>query len=147
MKTYSAKPTEVVRKWYLVDAEDAPVGRIATRIATLLTGKGKPMFTSHIDCGDFVVVVNTDKSVFTGSKEENKVYYRHSGYPGALKERTVRQQRELDSTALILKAVRGMLPQNKLLDGRLKRLKLYAGEEHEQAAQKPEKLVFNKGSK
>ncbi len=147
-KTYSAKPTEVTRIWYAVDASQAPVGRIATKIATLLTGKGKPMFTHHIDCGDFVVVTNSDQTVFTGNKEEGKKYYRHTGYPGGIKERTVRMQREMDSTALIEKAVYGMLPVNKLRDGRMKRLKVYTGSEHNHAAQKPETLdMTKKGSK
>ncbi len=147
MKTYSAKPTEVTRKWYVIDAAEAPVGRISTKIATLLTGKGKPMFTSHIDCGDFVIVINTDKAVFTGLKEEQKKYYRHTGYPGGIKDRTVREQRELDSRALIEKSVYGMLPVNKLRDGRMKRLKLYAGAEHNNEAQKPEVISFKKESK
>lgn len=146
-KTYSAKPTEVSRKWYVVDASEAPVGRIATQIATLLTGKGKPMFTQHIDCGDFVVVINSDATVFTGAKEEDKKYYRHTGYPGGIKERTVRMQRESDSTALIEKAVYGMLPVNKLRDGRMKRLKVYTGAEHNHEAQKPEVLNMKKGKK
>lgn len=148
-KTYSAKPTEVTRKWYVIDASEAPVGRISTKIATLLTGKGKPMFTSHIDCGDFVVVINTDKSVFTGLKEEDKKYYRHTGFPGGIKDRTVREQRELNSTALIEKAVYGMVPVNKLRDGRMKRLKLYAGSEHNHSAQMPEPISFvsEKGTK
>lgn len=147
MKTYSAKPTEVNRKWYVVDASEAPVGRIATKIATLLTGKGKPMFTAHIDCGDFVIVTNTDKSVFTGLKEEQKKYYRHTGYPGGIKDRTVQEQRDIDSRALIEKAVYGMLPVNKLRDGRMKRLKLYKGAEHNHEAQKPEQISFKKGNK
>lgn len=146
-KTYSAKPTEVVRKWYVVDAAEAPVGRIATTIATLLTGKGKPMFTKHIDCGDFVVVINTDKAVFTGLKEDNKVYYRHTGFPGGIKDRTVKEQRELDSTGIYEKAVYGMLPVNKLRAERMKRLKLYAGADHNHAAQTPEHISFKKESK
>ena len=144
MKTYSAKPSEVTRKWYVVDASEAPVGRIATKVATLLTGKGKPMFTPHIDCGDFVVIINTDKAVFTGLKEDNKVYYRHTGYPGGIKDRTVKEQRGIDSTALLEKAVFGMIPDNKLRDGRMKRLKLYAGSEHNHAAQKPETISLAK---
>jgi len=147
MKTYSAKPSEVTRKWYVIDASEAPVGRIATKIATLLTGKGKPMFTSHIDCGDFVVVVNSDVAVFTGQKEEDKKYYRHSGFPGGIKDRTVREQRELDSTALIEKAVYGMLPVNKLRAERMKRLKIYAGAEHNHEAQKPTAISFKKETK
>lgn len=147
MKTYSAKPSEVTRKWYVVDASKAPVGRLATKIATLLTGKGKPMFTPHIDCGDFVVVINTDKAVFTGLKEDNKIYYRHTGYPGGIKQRTVKEQRELDSTALIENAVYGMIPDNKLRDGRMKRLKLFNGPEHNHDAQKPETITVKKEGK
>jgi len=147
MKTYSAKFIEVTRKWYVIDASEAPVGRIATKIATLLTGKGKPMFTSHIDCGDFVVVVNSDKAVFTGQKEEDKIYYRHSGFPGGIKDRTVREQRELDSSVLIEKAVYGMVPVNKLRADRMKRLKIYTGPEHNHEAQKPESISFKKESK
>jgi len=147
MKTYSAKPSEVTRKWYVIDASQAPVGRISTKIATLLTGKGKPMFTSHIDCGDFVVVVNSDIAVFTGQKESDKIYYRHSGFPGGIKERTVAQQRQLDSTALIEKAVYGMLPVNKLRAERMKRLKIYTGAEHNHEAQKPTTLDMTKGTK
>jgi large subunit ribosomal protein L13 len=146
-KTYSAKPTEVNRKWYVVDASEAPVGRVATRIATLLTGKDKPMFTKHIDCGDFVVVINTDKAIFTGLKEDNKKYYRHTGFPGGIKERSVKEQRQLDSTALIENAVLGMLPVNKLRDGRMKRLKLYIGSDHNHEAQKPETIILKKESK
>lgn len=146
-KTFSAKPSDVTRKWYVIDAAEAPVGRIATRVATLLTGKGKPMFTHHIDTGDFVIVINTDKAVFTGLKEEGKKYYHHSGFPGGIKERTVRVQREIDSTVLLEKAVFGMLPVNKLRDGRMKRLKLYAGAEHNHEAQKPETISLKEGKK
>ena len=147
MKTYSAKPSEVTRKWYIVDASQAPLGRISTKISTLLTGKGKPMFTNHIDCGDFVVVINADKAVLTGLKEDDKVYYRHTGYPGGIKERTVKEQRELDSTKLVEKSVYGMLPVNKLRDGRMKRLKVYGGSEHNHEAQKPMTVSFDKEGK
>ena len=147
MKTYSAKPTEVKRKWYIIDASEAPLGRISTKIATLLTGKGKPMFTSHIDCGDFVVVINADKVVFTGQKEEDKIYYRHSGFPGGIKDRTVREQREKDSRRLVEKSVYGMVPVNKLRAERMKRLKVYTGAEHNHEAQKPEVISFKKESK
>jgi large subunit ribosomal protein L13 len=146
-KTYSAKPTEVTRKWYVIDASEAPIGRISTKIATLLTGKSKPMFTSHIDCGDFVIVTNTDKAVFTGLKEGNKKYYRHTGFPGGIKERTVAQQRTMDSTKLIEKSVKGMLPVNKLRAERMKRLKMYKTDEHNHEAQKPVKISFKKASK
>jgi large subunit ribosomal protein L13 len=145
MKTYSAKPTDVTRKWYVVDASEAALGRVATRIATLLTGKEKPQFTSHIDCGDYVIVINADKLVATGNKLEKKMYYRHSNFPGGLKERTLSEQMAKDSTQVIVRAVRGMLPVNKLRDGRLARLKVYSGAEHQHEAQKPETLTLRKG--
>ncbi|MDO8265313.1 MAG: 50S ribosomal protein L13 [Candidatus Saccharibacteria bacterium] len=147
MKTYSAKPSEVVRSWYVVDASQAPLGRISTEVAQLLTGKKKPMFTPHIDCGDFVVVINADKLVVTGLKSTDKIYYKHTGFPGGLKERTLTEQKNIDSTKIIEKAVRGMLPVNKLRDGRLKRLKVYAGTEHNNEAQKPQLIDLSKGVK
>lgn len=140
LKTYSAKPTEVIRQWYLFDASEAPLGRMATRIATLLTGKGKPMFTHHIDCGDFVIVINSDNLVVTGNKVADKMYYRHSQYPGNLKEATLAEKMAKDSTKVVRLAVRGMLPKNKLMNERLKRLKIYTGSEHDHQAQKPEKV-------
>lgn len=146
MKTYSAKPSEVSRKWYVIDASEASLGRVATQVASLLIGKGKPMVTSHIDCGDFVIVINTDKLVVTGAKLEDKMYYRHSGFPGGLKETQLKDVITKDSTRAIYDAVRGMLPVNKLRDGRLQRLKLYAGAEHNHAPQKPETLSL-KGAK
>lgn len=146
MKTYSAKPSDVTRKWYIVDASEAPLGRVATQVATLLTGKGKPQFTKHIDCGDYVIVINADKLVVTGGKEEKKVYYRHSGFPGGLSEATLKAQMVKDSTVPVFKAIRGMLPVNKLRDERLKRLKIYADGEHNHEAQKPEVLSM-KGAK
>ncbi len=137
MKTYSAKPTDVTRAWYVIDASEAPLGRLATRAAKLLTGKDKPMFTHHIDCGDFVVIVNADQLVVTGDKMDKKMYYRHSGHPGGLHEATMREKMAQDSTQVIEHAIRGMLPVNKLRDERLKRLKIYAGAEHKHEAQKP----------
>lgn len=147
MKTYSAKPTDVERKWYVIDAAEAPLGRLSTQVATLLTGKGKPQFTKHIDCGDFVIVINTDNLVVTGNKMEDKMYYRHSGFPGGLKEAQLKEKMAKDSTEVIFKAVRGMLPVNKLRDGRLARLKIYAGGEHNHEAQKPTKLSLVKEGK
>lgn len=138
MKTYSAKPSDVTRKWYVVDASEAPLGRVATQVAQLLTGKGKPQFTQHIDCGDYVVVINADKIQVTGNKMDKKIYYRHSPFPGGLKETPLKKQLEKDATAPLVHAVRGMLPVNKLRDGRLARLKVYAGAEHNHEAQKPE---------
>ena len=136
-KTYSAKPSDVTREWYVIDASQAPLGRVATQVAQLLTGKGKPMFTQHIDTGDFVIVINADNLKVTGDKMEKKIYYRHSGFPGGLKETPLRKQMDKDSTEVIVHAVRGMLPVNKLRDGRLARLKVYGGSDHNHAAQKP----------
>jgi large subunit ribosomal protein L13 len=137
MKTYSAKPSDVTRAWYVIDASEAPLGRVATKIATLLTGKGKPQFTHHIDCGDFVIVINAEKLIVTGDKHNKKMYYSHSGYPGGLKEATLGEAHEKDPKFVITHAVRGMLPVNKLRDGRLLRLKVYAGAEHQHAPQQP----------
>lgn len=145
MKTYSAKPSDVTRKWYVIDASEAPLGRIATKVATLLTGKGKPQFTQHIDTGDYVVVINADKLVVTGDKMQKKMYYRHSGFPGGIKEATLADKMAKDSTEVIVRAVRGMLPVNKLRDDRLKRLKVYAGTEHNHEAQKPEVVSVKEG--
>jgi large subunit ribosomal protein L13 len=146
-KTYSAKPADVKRQWYVVDASQATLGRVSTEIAQLLTGKKKPMFTQHIDCGDYVVVINADTLKVTGQKLDDKIYYRHSGFPGGLKERTLQEQMDIDSTKVIERAVRGMLPVNKLRDGRLKRLKVYAGSDHGHEAQKPTMIDLKKGAK
>jgi len=145
MKTYSAKPTDVTRKWYVVDASEAPLGRVATQIATLLTGKGKPQFTKHIDCGDYVIVINAAQTVTTGDKETKKIYYKHSGYPGGLRETQLADKLAKDPTFPITKAVRGMLPVNKLRDGRLARLKVYADANHNHEAQKPEAYSLKEG--
>lgn len=136
-KTYSAKPTEVTRNWLLIDASEAPLGRIATVIAGYLTGKHKPMYTAHIDCGDYVVVINADKLVVTGNKLTDKKYYRYSGYPSGLKTRTLGEQIERDSTKVIEHAVKGMIPKNKLSDERMARLRVFTGEEHAHTAQNP----------
>jgi large subunit ribosomal protein L13 len=136
-----------MRKWYVVDASEAPLGRVATQVATLLTGKGKPQFSHHIDCGDYVVVINTDNLKVTGDKLEQKMYYHHSHFPGGLKETPLKKQIEKDSTAAVIHAIRGMLPVNKLRDGRLLRLKVYPGSEHNHAAQKPETISLKKGDK
>ncbi len=140
MKTYSAKPSDVTRKWYVIDASEAPLGRVATQIAKLLTGKDKPMFTHHIDVGDYVVVINAGNIKVTGEKLDSKMYYRHSQHPGGLKELTLREKMEKDPTHAVTHAVRGMLPVNKLRDGRLDRLKVYAGAEHNHEAQKPKTI-------
>lgn len=144
-KTYSAKPSDVVRKWYVLDASQAPMGRVATQAAQLLLGKGKAQFTQHIDVGDYVVIINADKIVVTGNKMDDKMYYRHSGFPGGLTEETLTEKLEKDVTAPIVHAIRGMLPVNKLRDGRLARLKVYAGSEHNHAAQTPEVITVKEG--
>lgn len=137
MKTFSARPTDVDRKWYVVDASDASLGRVSTFVAKLLLGKDKTTFTKHIDVGDFVIVINTDKLVVTGNKLEDKMYYKHSGFPGGLTTTSLKDKMENDSTTVIRKSVRGMLPVNKLRDGRLERLKLYKDDNHNHEAQKP----------
>lgn len=147
MKTYSAKPADVDRKWYVIDASETSLGRVATRVAELLIGKGKPQFTKHIDCGDFVVVINAKDTVVTGGKETKKTYYRHSGYPGGLKEASLSEKMAKDPTFAITHAVRGMLPVNKLRDGRLLRLKVYEGAEHRHEAQKPSPISVKGGKK
>ncbi len=138
-KTYSAKPSEVERQWLLLDASETTLGRLSTVAARYLTGKGKPMYTPNIDCGDFVVIINADKLKVTGSKLLSKKYYRHSGYPGALKTIDLKSRMVDDSTGVIKDAIKGMLPKNKLQSGRLARLKVFAGSEHDHRAQEPQK--------
>jgi large subunit ribosomal protein L13 len=137
LKTYSAKPGEIQRDWVIVDAEGKTLGRLATLIADRLRGKGKPAFTPHVDTGDFVVVVNAEKIAVTGKKLDEKMYYKHSGYPGGLRERTLREQLERQPTEVLRKAVKGMLPRNKLGRAQLTKLKIYAGPEHPHEAQAP----------
>ena len=141
MKTWTAKATDVERRWYVVDAEGETLGRLATRIADTLRGKGKPQFTPHVDTGDFVVVVNAEKIGVTGKKLDDKMYHRHSGYPGGLRSRTLREELERRPTEVIRKAVKGMLPRNRLGAQMLRKLKVYAGPEHPHQAQKPEPLA------
>ena len=140
MKTYTAKPGEIERSWYVVDAESKTLGRLATQIADVLRGKGKPAYTAHVDTGDFVIVVNAEKIHVTGQKLDQKIYYRHSGYPGGLRSRTLREQLERRPEEVIRRAVRGMLPKNRLAAAQLKKLKVYAGPDHPHAAQNPEPL-------
>jgi large subunit ribosomal protein L13 len=140
MKTYSAKPGEVTREWYLVDAEGKTLGRLATQIADTLRGKRKPQYTPHVDTGDFVVVVNADKIAVTGNKLDQKRYYRHSGYPGGLRSRTLREQLERRPTEVLRVAVKGMLPKNRLARQQITKLKIYAGPEHPHEAQNPRPL-------
>jgi large subunit ribosomal protein L13 len=139
-KTYSAKPGEVDRRWYVVDAEGQILGRLATQIADALRGKNKPQYTPHVDTGDFVIVVNAEKIAVTGKKLDDKRYYRHSGYPGGLRSRTLREQLDRQPTEVIRKAVKGMLPRNRLARAQITKLKVYAGPEHPHAAQAPEQL-------
>lgn len=140
MKTFSQKPADVTRRWILIDAKDASLGRLATEISKYLTGKYKPTYTPHTDGGDYVVVVNAKDTVVTGNKETAKVYYRHSGFPGGIKDATVQDVRAKFPERLIENAVKGMLPKNKLADERMKRLKVFAGSEHAHTAQTPEKV-------
>jgi large subunit ribosomal protein L13 len=140
MKTYSAKPKEIEQRWYLVDAEGQTLGRLATRIADTIRGKRKAVYTPHIDTGDFVVVVNAEKIAVTGKKREEKIYYRHSGYPGGLRERTFAEEIERRPTEVLRKAVKGMLPRNRLARRQLTKLKVYAGPEHPHEAQNPSPL-------
>ncbi len=139
-KTYMAKPGEVERRWYVVDAKDKVVGRLASRIAMILMGKHKPHYTPHLDTGDFVVVINASRVRFTGRKWEQKCYYRHSGYPGGLKVRKAREVLEKNPEEILRHAVRGMLPKNHLGRRLLKKLKIYPGESHPHQAQKPAQL-------
>jgi large subunit ribosomal protein L13 len=140
MKTYNAKPGEIERRWYVVDAEGKNLGRLATQIADTLRGKTKPQYTPHVDTGDFVVVVNAEKIAVTGKKLDEKIYYRHSGYPGGLKQRTLREQLERRPTEVLRMAVKGMLPKNRLAARQLTKLKIYAGPEHPHESQAPEPL-------
>ncbi|MBX5467713.1 MAG: 50S ribosomal protein L13 [Firmicutes bacterium] len=138
MPTYMAKPSEVERKWYVIDAAGKPLGRVAALAATLLRGKHKPIYTPHIDTGDHVIIINASQVVLTGKKLDQKVYYHHSGYPGGLKQRGYRQLMATKPEFVLEHAVRGMLPKNRLGRKMFKKLKVYRGSEHPHAAQKPE---------
>ena len=146
MKTYNAKPGEIERRWYVVDAEGKTLGRLATRIADTLRGKGKPEYTPHVDTGDFVVVVNAEKVAVTGKKLDEKMYYRHSGYPGGLRKRTLREELERRPTEVLRKAVRGMLPRTRLGRAQLTKLKIYVGPDHPHDAQAPKALPLENGN-
>ena len=141
MATQMAKKGEVERKWHLVDAKGKTLGRLATRVAVLLRGKHKPIFTPHVDAGDFVVVVNADKVALTGNKWKEKLYIHHSGYPGGLKSISAEKMMQKKPERLITMAVQGMLPKNKLGRKLLKKLKVYTGETHPHQAQQPEALA------
>ena len=141
MTTFMQKKTEVARKWYVIDADGKVLGRLAAEVAKLLKGKHKPTYSTHMDVGDHVIVINTDKIVFTGNKLEDKMYRRHTGYIGNMKEETAKEVMAKDSTKAVMLAVKGMLPKNSLGRKMLTKLRLYSGAEHDQAAQKPE--IYN----
>jgi len=140
MKTYVAKPTDRDRNWLVVDASGKTLGRLATQVADTLRGKRKPQYTPHCDVGDFVIVVNAEKISVTGNKLEQKRYYRHSGYPGGLRSRTLAEMLERRPEEVIRRAVKGMLPRNRLARAQLRKLKIYAGPEHPHVAQKPTEM-------
>ena len=142
-RTFSPRPADIDRRWYVVDADGVPLGRLASQVAQILRGKHKPTFAPHLDGGDYVIVVNAEKVAVTGSKETSKIYYRHSGYPGGLRADSLGRVREHHPDRLVLAAVRGMLPKNTLGRQTLRKLKVYAGAEHPHAAQKPEPLTIN----
>jgi large subunit ribosomal protein L13 len=142
MKTVFAKKNEVERKWHLIDAEGLILGRLATKIADVLRGKNKPIFTPNVDTGDFVVIINASKVRLTGKKLRQKMYYRHSGYPGGLKETSALEMLKKTPERMIMLAVRGMLPKNRLGRAQLKKLKVYAGSTHPHSAQTPESLTI-----
>jgi large subunit ribosomal protein L13 len=143
MKTYVATPADRERNWLVVDAAGKTLGRLATQIADLLRGKGKPEYTPHVDTGDFVIVINAEKIAVTGNKLADKRYYRHSGYPGGLRSRTLGDMLERRPEEVIRRAVRGMMPRNRLARKQLTKLKVYAGPDHPHAAQKPQPLEIN----
>lgn len=139
-QTYSQKPTEVTRRWILIDASSAPLGRVATTISKYLIGKYKPTYTAHIDAGDYVVVINAAQVVVTGEKETDKKYYHHSGYPGGIRDESLSELRTKYPERIVIEAVKGMIPKNKLASDRLGRLRVFAGNEHTHGPQTPEKV-------
>ena len=141
-KTVSAKPAEVEQEWYVIDAENQVVGRLASQVAAILRGKHKPYFTPHVDCGDYVIIVNADKVRFSGKKETDKLYYRYSGYPGGLKTRTAKEMRQRRPDYIMRHAVKGMLPKGPLGRRMLKKLKVYASPTHPHEAQQPKVLAL-----
>jgi large subunit ribosomal protein L13 len=143
-KTYTPKPGDLSHDWFVVDAANVPLGRLASNVAQILRGKHKPTFAPHMDGGDYVVVVNAAKVAVTGRKEDEKIYYRHSGYPGGLRASSLRQLRETHPERVVRNAVKGMLPKNRLGRQILGKLKVYAGPEHPHAAQKPQPLDIRK---
>ena len=140
MKTISAREQDIQRDWYVIDAQGQTLGRLATQVATLLRGKHKPNYTPHVDCGDYVIIVNAEKVHVTGQKMTQKIYYRHSGYPGGLKQVTLRDQLQKFPDRVVEQAVRGMLPKNRLGRRMFKKLKVYAGSDHPHQAQQPKSI-------
>ena len=140
MKTYVVKESEITREWFVVDAAGQTLGRLASRVAQILRGKHKPIYSPHLDVGDYVIVVNADKVVVTGKKMEDKIYYRHTGYPGGIRATSLSDMMKRHPTFAVWHAVRGMLPKNKLGRRMLKKLKVYAGPEHPHQAQQPKEL-------
>lgn len=138
MKTFMQKKETVERKWYVVDAEGQTLGRLATKVATVLRGKHKPTYTPHVDCGDYVIVINAEKVVLTGNKLDDKMYYNHSGFPGGLRERNAKTMIEKYPEEMVERAIKGMLPHNPLGRAMGKKLFVYAGADHKHEAQKPE---------
>ena len=143
--TVMAKSETVVRKWYVVDATNIPLGRVASQVAAVLRGKNKPIYTPHVDTGDFVIVINTDKMVLTGNKLQDKKYFHHSGYPGGIKEATYKDLMEKKSDFVLEKAIKGMLPKNSLGKKMFQKLKVYKGSEHPHSAQQPVELKIKGG--
>ncbi|MFQ6000411.1 MAG: 50S ribosomal protein L13 [Anaerolineae bacterium] len=142
MKTYATKPEDIERRWYVVDAEGKILGRLASEVAKILRGKHKPYFTPHLDTGDYVIVINAAKIRVTGKKLDDKIYYRHSGYPGGLRSTTLAEMLKKRPTRVIRLAVWGMLPHNRLGRAMMRKLKIYEGESHSHQAQKPQPLEF-----
>ena len=141
-KSFMANAQNVERKWYVVDATDLVLGRLSTEVAAILRGKHKPTFTPHVDCGDYVIIVNAEKIAYTGNKVEDKIYYRHSGYSGGLKSRTLGRMLELQPEKVLEKSIKGMLPKNSLGQDMYRKLYVYSGSEHPHQAQKPEVLTI-----
>ena len=138
--TFMQKKEDVVREWYVIDAKDIPLGRVASKAATVLRGKHKAIYTPHVDCGDYVIIINAEKVNLTGNKLDQKMYYNHSGYPGGLRERTARTMVEKYPVEMVERAIKGMLPKNRLGREMFRQLFVYAGSEHKHEAQKPERL-------
>ena len=143
MKTFMEKKETVTRNWYVIDAENLPLGRVASKAANILRGKHKVTFTPHVDCGDYVIIINADKVKLTGNKLDQKMYYNHSGFPGGLRERNAKTMKEQYPVEMVERAVKGMLPHNRLGRATAKKLFVYAGSEHKHSAQQPESITID----